>query len=251
MEKVKTNTRLTYQMCPIEEITSNHVDRLYDLMEANYDLMVRSQFEQDLYKKQWVGLLRDQSGVIQGFTTISLNPGGTGTDTYSIIFSGDTIISPEYWGSMELIRGGMTSGGRIAATDPSKKWYWFLMSKGHRTYMYLPLFFKSFVPHPEDAQSAELHGILDQTARRMFGGCWKPDKGLIIFPNSMGQLKPELAESTWQKRNKKAVAYFLEKNPGFHLGHELACLTELSPDNMRGIAQRCFIEGTQNPVTLK
>jgi hypothetical protein len=249
MDNTQTQTRLTYQLCFQQDLLTPQVDRMYQLMEANYDLVDYPQFYSDLVEKQWVGLLVDEQDTIQGFTTLSVNPRGTGTETYNIVFSGDTIISPAYWGSMEFIRGGMHTAGRIVASDPSKKWYWFLMSKGHRTYLYLPLFFHTYLPDPAEQGSAALAGVLDQVARQMFGACWKPEKGLIIFPRSMGQLKPALAASTWQKQNKASVAYFLHRNPDFYLGHELACLAELKPDNMRGIAQRYFIAGTKHPVS--
>ncbi|MDX2250295.1 MAG: hypothetical protein SF052_26165 [Bacteroidia bacterium] len=251
MESINTKTNLTYSLVPRTQIEPEEIERMYFLMESNYDCVRRHQFEKDLQQKQWVGILKDTEGVIQGFTTFSVNPGGTGTSEYNIVFSGDTIISPPYWGSNELIKGGMHTGGRIVATDPQKKWYWLLISKGHRTYTYLPLFFHAYFPRPNDIDADNLFPILDRALNTLFGNYWKPQQGLIIFPTSMGQLKPELTASTWQKRNKPTVAYFLEKNPGFYLGHELACLAEISPDNLKGIALKYFTDGMNNPLSVE
>ena len=250
MKAIKTRTRLTYKLVPQDTITVFQASRMYYLMATNYDCVTHEQFEKDLSKKQWVGLLNDEDDMIQGFTTFVVNPDGTGTADYNIIFSGDTIISPAYWGSLELVKGGMYTGGQLVGADPTKKWYWLLISKGHRTYMYLPLFFNQYIPNPQNEHADTLFPILDASCQKLFGDYWNPHEGLIKFPESMGQLKPELAASTWQKKKKPHVAFFLKKNPGFYMGHELACLTEASPENMRGIAQRFFMEGMENPLSV-
>ena len=248
MKAIQTKTQLTYNLVSQASISGAQIDRMFRLMEANYDFIAKETFIADLSKKQWVGLLLDEDETIQGFTTFAVNPGGVGTDEYNIIFSGDTIVSPDSWGSLEFLKGVMHSGGQIVASDPDKKWYWLLISKGHRTYMYLPLFFHSYYPRADHADADTLFPILDKSCTKLFGDCWYPDKGLIIFPESLGQLKPELAASTWQKKKKPPVAFFLEKNPEFYMGHELACMTELKPDNFRGIAQNFFVKGMSEPV---
>lgn len=250
MKTKQLKSKLTYSLISRPTLEAFEIHQMFHLMEANYDHVSQEQFIEDLEKKQWVGLLRDEEGVIQGFTTFVINPGGTGTSAYNIIFLGDTIISPAYWGSFELIKGGMRTGGQMVASEPHKKWYWLLISKGHRTYMYLPLFFKDYYPRSDENHSDPLYSILDDSCKTLFGDSWKKEKGLVIFPKSMGQLKPELAAATWQKKRKPQVAFFLKKNPGFHLGHELACLTEASPDNLRGFAQRYFMEGMRQPLML-
>ena len=248
MKTKQIKSKLTYSLISRPRLEEYEIRQMFHLMEANYDYVSQEQFIQDLEKKQWVGLLRDEDEMIQGFTTFAINPNGTGTSEYNIIFSGDTIISPAYWGSLELIKGGMHTGGQMVASEPNKKWYWLLISKGHRTYMYLPLFFKDYFPRYDEPYSEKLFSILNHSCKTLFGDNWKKEKGLVIFPESMGQLKPELAVATWDKKNKPPVAFFLKKNPGFHLGHELACLTEASPDNLRGIAQRFFLEGMSHPL---
>ena len=250
MNLTKIKTQLSYHLVAQSSLNAKQVDRMYQLLVSNYDFVNRKQFEKDLSNKSWIGLLQDQTEKIEGFTTFSVNPNGTGTDTYNIIFSGDTIVSPEHWGSLEFVRGSIHTGGRIVASDPNKKWYWFLISKGHRTYMYLPLFFGEYYPalEPNLEEELRLKRKLNQMASQLFGSCWHPDKGLIIFPNNMGQMKTELAEASWKRKHKSHVAFFLEKNPRFFKGEELACIAELSPENMKGSARKYFLEGMEVPV---
>ncbi|MEM7369601.1 MAG: hypothetical protein AAF587_13440 [Bacteroidota bacterium] len=241
--------KLTFKLFPIDQITDAHSTHCWKLMEENYDHVKQETFLKDLQNKDYVGILFDEKDEIKGFTTFGVNPNSCGTQEYSILFSGDTIIHPACWGTQEMIRGGVRAAGSIMATDPEKKWYWFLISKGHRTYLYLPLFFHQYYPardshrhHPAYQQ------IVDRCASFMFREAWQADKGIIRFPQKLGQLKSSLAASTWQKKKNPNVAFFLEKNPYFHEGEELACLTELHPDNVHIRLRQELINGMQQPA---
>ena len=139
-------SKLRYTNIFTKDLTQASLGRMFLIMEQNYSSISRISFDKDLENKQFIGVLTDNNKVIQGFTTYGINPYETGTPEYNILFSGDTIISPEYWGSQELVKGWCKTVGRLIAGSPEKKWYWFLLSKGHRTYMYLPLFFEKYYP---------------------------------------------------------------------------------------------------------
>ncbi len=244
-----TRKKLTFILAPRQELSSSQADRLFELMRDSYDHVSEARFFNDLENKQFVGLLCNPQGSIEGFTTFGINPGQTGTDAYNIIFSGDTVISPQSWGTSEMITGGLHAAGRIMAHDTTRKWYWFLISKGHRTYLYLPFYFHHFYPSPElNGHSAKLRSIVEHCAGKLYPGHWDPEKGVISFQQPHGQLKAGLAKATFDKKDKKHVAFFLQKNPHFHRGDELACITELSPENVREKARNHLINGLNDPV---
>ena len=138
------NSKLVYSHICSKNLTQSSIERMYCIMEQNYSSISFPSFKNDLKNKQFIGLLKDIDNQIQGFTTYAINPFGLGNSEYNILFSGDTIISPPYWGSQELAKGWCTTVGGLISGNPEKKWYWFLLSKGHRTYLYLPLFFKKY-----------------------------------------------------------------------------------------------------------
>lgn len=226
------------------------VERMFALMRENYEGVSEGTFQDDLSRKQLVLIFRDAQEVIQGFTTLAINPAGCGVQDYSIIFSGDTLISPAHWGTQEMLRGWCRALGSIVAGQPDKAWYWYLISKGHRTYMYLPLFLKEYHPSAIGNPPVRLLEILDDCSRRMFGDCWHPEEGLIRFPDPAGALKPELAEATFLKKHKPYVRFFLEKNPEFYKGHELACLASLAPDNINARCLPLIREGMATPLAV-
>lgn len=228
------------------EMDNNCRQAMFQLFSQFYNKVTWQQFITDLEKKDYILLLKKEEAIV-GFTTFAINPSGTGTSGYNILFSGDTIMHPQDWSSLSFIKHGFFAAGQIMASRPDDNWYWFLMSKGHRTYMFLPLFFEKYIPHSEGKFHEELFPVLDLTAAKMFGKDWKRKKGVIEFGESHGELNEELAKGTFEKNTHPQVAFFLEKNPAFNKGVELACLAPLYLSNMKGYARNCLEKGLDNP----
>jgi len=246
------SSKLTFRLVSIEEINADQRERMFQLMTENYDAVTESNFYHDLATKQWVGLIQDECDTIQGFTTFAIDPEGVGQSSYHVIFSGDTVIAPEHWGSQVMMKGWCTSVGRFIGSDPGKPWYWYLLSKGHRTYMYLHLFFKQFYPSVSPAHmETELKSIAAELSRRFYPKYWREDEGVIRFDESKGELRPDLADATIQKKNNSVVQFFLKKNPNFYKGEELVCVALISPDNMLRSAKDLVIEGMRDPIKLQ
>ncbi len=163
---------------------------LYELLERHYEHVSWMQFAADLAEKDAVIVLRDANGLPCGFSTQRVMHVTVDGLPVRAIFSGDTIIDPGHWGEQELGRAWCRYVGQVRAADPEIPLYWFLISKGYRTYLYLPVFFKTYYP-----------------------ACAWPTPA---------------AEHC--------------SNPSCAQGTELACLAEISPENMRSYPARILLE---------
>lgn len=212
-------------------------EAMHCLMTAHYEAVPWERFEQDLSHKDEVLMLLDRDGGLRGFTTIAWNPAGY-FEEGDILFSGDTIIDRACWGTQELVRAFCRRAGAWRSSS-GRRLFWFLISKGHRTYLYLPLFARRFHPHPENNEP-EWRAMAGRVAAAMFGEYWQPEEGVIRFPSSQGHLRQELAmvrgKNPW-------TCYFLERNPGHLRGEELVCLTEMDETNLLRGARAAFLEG--------
>ena len=95
----------------------------------------------------------------------------------------------------------------------------------------------------QPVKNEDLWRELDRLAAARFGAHYRPDSGLIRYPESQGHLKSEwLNEKT--AANPEA-AYFRSRNPRHAEGDELVCLTLLAPENLRSFALRGFLAGLQ------
>ena len=231
---------------------------MYHLFAAHYDCTDAASFASDLAEKSHVILFHDGARLC-GFSTLTLlalEPNGS-TPACSILFSGDTIITPDYWGEQALALAFCRFVGGLKAAQPAVPLYWLLISKGYRTYRYLHLFARHYWPHywphRPDTQATtanatatddtQLELILHRAASQKFGTAWDRATGLIRFPQSHGQLRPDLALVRPHLREHTDIAFFLEKNLRYAQGEELACITLLDLPNLRGVARRAFVQG--------
>lgn len=221
---------------PVGFLTGAERDEMFALMAGHYDVVTREAFNADLERKNEVILLHDEEEKIRGFTTIAWNPCGE-MEAGDVIFSGDTVIDRECWGTQELVKGFCRRAGELQRHS-GRRLYWFLISKGHRTYRYLPLFAKRFHPHPEREEPV-LERLAGEIAGKMFGAAWKQEKGVVRFSQGAGHLREDIASVP---HNNPSADFFLEKNPGYARGDELVCLTEMAEGNLRRSARAAFME---------
>ncbi len=242
---------LPFRLVSREALAGEDVMRMHGLMETCYDHVSLERFTGDLARKDWVLLLPDSSGVIQGFSTLALNPCGLEESGYDILYSGDTVIHPEHWGGQALVQGFFNTAGTILSSR-RRPLFWYLLSKGHRTYMYLPLFFKRYFPAVERSRHLATGDELAAfCSERLFPSNWQPDRGVIHFPERHGQVNAALAEDTRRRAGHTQVDFFLRRNPRFDEGDELVCLAELSLENLRRRSRLLLEAGMQGSLTKK
>lgn len=211
-----------------EELTRRDRDEMFALYTRYFAASDRMLFERDLAEKEWVILLRDDDGAVDGFSTLMRMHVADAT----VFFSGDTIVARHRWGTYDLPR----MWGRHVFSVAGANAYWFLISSGFRTYRYLPVFFRDFYP-----RDTTMKPLLDRVAATKFGDAYDPRTGVIRLatpaPLREGVSDPEL------RMNNPHVRFFVESNPGHAHGDELACLVRidvanLTPAGLRMIGRR-------------
>jgi hypothetical protein len=227
------SVRLFSEVVPAHALPDGQVEALYRLYRQHFDGTDPERFRADLEEKRWVILLREESGGMPiGFSTQTLMEVCVDGRPVTALFSGDTIIDRAYWGSAELVRAWCRLAGQLKAQCGDEPLYWFLISKGHRTYLYLPLFFYEFYPRCDRPTPEREARLLRTLASERYPEAFDPRTGLIEFDGEHDRLKPELDAAPRRERNPH-VAFFLRKNPNYARGSELACLAEIAPANVR------------------
>ena len=222
-------------------LTAGDVAAMYRLFELYYENVSFGAFEGDLRSKQRAILLW-ADGEIAGFTTLATSVRRGLGQPLRIVFSGDTIVRRDLWGSPVLTAAWIREIGRTARADPAMPLYWLLIVKGHRTYRLLPAFGLRFVPHWA-GNDQDLARLRDALAAEIFQADYDVAAGVLSFGESRGNLKARWALPSERERRRAEVDFFLKSNPGYLNGDELVCLCPLSPDNMRPYARRLFAQG--------
>jgi len=223
----------------IASLTEGNVDEMYGLMASYYDNVNRNIFQRDLSEKRDVILLRDSNeGSIKGFSTLMLLEQTVDDSSITALFSGDTIINKEYWGTNELPKWWGRYAFSLIDEMPDKELYWFLMSKGYKTYRFLPVFFNEFHPRRGVEFPEREKRILDALAYSKFPENYNSETGIISFGGEKDHLKQGVADIDESRMQNPDIKYFVERNPGWKSGDELACLVRLTKDNFNRMGHR-------------
>jgi len=222
---------------PRSELTGAEIEAMWVLFQEHYDQAERAIFQRDLDGKDWVILVRDAEEQIQGFSTLALYQTTTAGRPHSVVYSGDTIIRPEFWGTPELPRTWIKTV--LKASDGMvQPLYWLLISAGYKTYRFLPICFKQFYPCCTCPTPPEVQAILDQLAIQRFGSDYSAETGVTRFRVGATPLRAGIAEVTAERLKDPHVAFFVERNPGYAQGDELVCLALVHPSNFTAAGRR-------------
>jgi hypothetical protein len=236
--------QLESEVVPVTGLTDADVAQMFVVHTRLYERVSEEQFRADLAEKDWVLLLREPAGgAVRGFTTILLLEPEIAGERLRVVFSGDTGIDPAFWGSQALVRGWAQFMGTMLAQRDDRRLFWFLISKGYRTYLYLPLFFHAFYPRVDTVTPPFERELITRLGRLKYPHDFNAETGIVEFTESHGHLATDVADTPPHRREHAHVRFFLDRNPGWARGHELVCVAELSPANMRGLARRMLLEG--------
>lgn len=234
-----SKAKLTGMIVPVSDLREETVDTLFHLFQRHYLNVTNEGFKRDLHEKEWIILLRDsQYENIRGFSTLTVMHVAVDDVLIAVAFSGDTIIDREYWGEQQLVRSWYQLMERLRIKCDPMKLYWFLISKGYRTYLYLPTFFKDFYPRYDYNTPQFEQNLIDTLGPLKYPHSFNPKTGVIEFNEPEGNLTDELAQVPARRLRDPNVKFFLKRNPGYVKGNELVCVAEFSPDNLRPLTRR-------------
>jgi hypothetical protein len=228
---------LTSQAMPRAALSAAELEAMHALFTRYFAGSSAATFRRDLEQKNWVILLRDETGELRGFSTLLFYTTQAQGQTLSVVYSGDTIIQREYWGTPELPRSWIKTVLQVTADMPQPV-YWLLISSGYKTYRFLSVFYKSFYPRCDTPTPPETQALMDQLAQERFGTDYDPARGVVRFADGATPLKEGVAEVDEERLRDPHIAFFVARNPGHIQGDELVCLTWIHPDNFTPAGRR-------------
>ena len=200
----------------------------FALFHASYEGADRSRFERDLAEKQHVILLYDrETRLLRGFSTVLVRRIQTVNGAATVVFSGDTVIDRAYWGQKQLQLAFARLLFTLKTGNPFEPLYWFLISKGYRTYLLLANAFPRAIPRVDRPHDEELQHVLDGLATERFGADYDARRGLVRYAEAHEHVREGVAPLTAVALRNPHVRFFTERNPGHVNGDELACLAEV------------------------
>jgi hypothetical protein len=229
---------LTSVAIPRAELSDTDIQSMFSVFSENFNAATQKIFERDLANKNWVILLCDaETKEIEGFSTLALYETAFNHKPLSVVYSGDTIIRREYWGTPQLpstwIKTVLEKSANIV--EPL---YWLLISSGYKTYRFLTVFYKEFYPRYDIPTPPEMQSLMEHLATQRYGSDYHCEEGIVRFANGATPLREGISEVTNERLHDLHVAFYIESNPGYIHGDELVCITRVHPDNFTPAGRR-------------
>jgi hypothetical protein len=232
-------------MTPVTELSAAERARLLELMSNHFTGITPAQFFADLDEKPSVLLVREgATGRICGFSTIMLFQVTHGTERVAAVFAGDTVIEPEYWGHPSWVYAWARHGFALARQATAETVYLLLLTSTHRTYRFMPGFFREYYPRPSVAIPAVVQARLDALVRVKFPEEYDSERGVVVL-NRQTPVRNERQLPGAIPGEDDADRFFLAQNPGYANGDFLTCLAEFTWDNLTPLGRRVVSQPTR------
>lgn len=228
--------RIQFRLVSRGELSSAEKGAMFRLLSDHFNGVTPEQFARDLAEKDLALLLESDSSLV-GFSTLMAYTATFDGEQINVIYSGDTIVAQEAWGTTALPRAWVAGVDALRSSLPLGRCFWLLLTSGFRTYRFLPVFWRVFYPRFDSPTPPASQRMLDELVGQRFGGQFDLKSGIVRF-NHPQRLRRDLQEVPQERMRDPHIAFFLSRNPGHGDGDELVCLTELCPENLTAAGHR-------------
>lgn len=221
--------QLTASTVRVKKLKRSEIERMYHLFSEYYQNHTLETFEHDLYEKNHVIILRDKHDrSIQGFSTLLRVPLKKAGKNVLGVYSGDTVTNKEYWGSPALGIEFLKYLWKLKMKRPGTAVYWFLISKGYKTYLLMANNFAYHYPRLDQETPPEYKTLMNEFYAKKFGEHYHADTGIIAYEGRSCALREHVADITPELMQEPRVAFFQQQNPKWQDGHELTCIAKMT-----------------------
>jgi hypothetical protein len=245
---------------PLNKISDIDIKQMHRVFVKYYYNADYTTFCKDIKKKEGAIILKrvDDDGIV-GFSTIALIDNKINGKRRIGVFSGDTVIEKEFWGTPKLQTAFLSFIFKTRIKYPTASLYWFLISKGYKTYLLMANNWPSYYPRYDKINDQKRQAIIKSFSNQLFNGYFDESTCLLKFGNNYQKLKEDVAEITEEMKEKfPKIAFFEKINPSWREGTELPCIGDIDwlsiifgpiPFGFRKIKNMIF--GSKSRVELK
>ncbi|MBC6436087.1 hypothetical protein FM036_44650 [Nostoc sp. HG1] len=231
------------QLVLVKNLPMSDQEAMYSLLENYFEGVTWNGFQSDLERKNWALLLKDESNVLKGFSTLLLCQRVFSGEQISVVYSGDTIVDLTARFSTMLPRTWIAAVNLLHQRHAESRLYWLLICSGFRTYRFLPTFWKEFYPRYDATTPHDHADLITHLAREYYGDYYQEATGIVRFKHPQ-VLRNGLIEIPTGRQTNPDIQFFEAKNPGYRQGDELVCLTEIGSHNLTRSGQRMWQAGS-------
>lgn len=212
----------------IEELSLRDKIQMWNLYKQYYSHSTKDKFNADLKEKSHCYIGYDEDIEVKGFSLFKFYDTDYKGEKVSILYTGDTMFHPDYWGAKSLHIAFITFCVKQMILHPRKKIYWHLISSGCRTYMSMARSTAKYYPNYKEETPSWEKGLIDHITSFQFKNEYNKDTGLIEFDcENEGVFKSDIAPIDDKALRIDEIRFFAQKNPRYMEGVELSCIAKI------------------------
>lgn len=231
---------LNSSVIKVSDLTEQNISTMFELMSGYFDNLKKENFISDLVEKEDILIMRNEKDEIKGFSTLAILDLPVNGETVKLLFSGDSIVHYDYWGDRDATKTWIEYAYQKLDSF-QEKFYWLLLSKGYKTYKFLPVFFNEFYPRANTQTPEFEQAILDNYGYTYYKEFYNKEKGIIEMNQQKDYLKDWLADIPESKLKDENIAFFANKNPDYSKGNELVCLARITRENLKKSGRKIVV----------
>lgn len=201
---------------------------MFQIMSLYYNHVTREQFHKDLSEKTAVIMLFDPSGYLCGFSTILVTDLTVENEKVVAIYSGDTVLDRDYWGNGAMGMAFSKYILKVKRQNLFRPVYWFLISKGYKTYLLMANNFGTHFPRYEMKTPEREQKLMQSFYSSKFGSLYHSESDLITPQGESCALKISVADIDESLLKHPRISFFAQKNPNWQKGQELTCVAKVT-----------------------
>ena len=221
--------KLSCRFFKINEVNIAKLVEMHSIFTRFYENADLSTFIKDMSEKKGVMILKNRTtGRIVGFSTYNeIELVHRGQKAIGV-FSGDTIVEPEYWGDKTMHTAFAVKMLKAKLMRPTTPMFWLLISKGYKTYLLMANNFQRFYPR-HDRHDHEMAALTEQYCQKLYPSYYRQEEQILDFGDGYHALKDNVADITPRMRASNAdIRFFEQRNPEWRRGTELPCVSEIA-----------------------
>lgn len=186
-------------------------------------------FLNDLSEKDHVLTMWNQNGrgrQLIGFSTVKRHVMAF-PEPHVCIYSGDTVVDKAFWGRKDLQRAFLWYIFESKLLSFNKPVFWFLISKGHKTYMMMRKNFQRSFPNHKQKTPERIKQIMDHYYSAKFQDAYSKETSLIRCGKRDESIKHKYRDIKSDILGDSDARFFFNSNPDYSRGTQLACIAEL------------------------
>uniref|UniRef100_A0A7S4P7X3 N-acetyltransferase domain-containing protein n=1 Tax=Paramoeba aestuarina TaxID=180227 RepID=A0A7S4P7X3_9EUKA len=223
-----------------------HGKEAYQILEKMFTDCPQDHFFDHMLQFQFVGDVWKE-GVLVGFSAVSWIDEPflvEGVKCY-VLINGPTVLVPAGWGMRIFFKQlSLFLAERVTKVEENAKVFMVMLSEGIKSFLFLENNFDCYYPHWAYPTPRFEQAVLNEVGAFFGKSEWVPEKGIVLYEEGEGKLKPEINEMVMGSllpAEEKIFQFFKSKNPGFLDGDYLVCI---APCDRNYFAKHlCILEG--------